>query len=328
MLAWAAELRKASSIYDGTIGSLAHWYFNSDPYRELKPNTQLDYKRHLKPLLDGKSAKLIEDITGADVVRWFKELQEGRSRTTAYTMISVFKAVVSFGAAEGKEECAKLRGMLTAARFKKGERRQSCLTREQVQAFNAAAIEYGRPSMALGLTLQFELGMRQRDVIGEWVRATGADGIRDHENRRWGNGLTGMLFDNNGHMVKRTTKTGSKIEHSIDDHPELAAMVRPILERNRGGPLVINEATGVPYKAAKYREFFRRIARKAGIPDDVWSMDARAGAITEALESGATIEDTRAFVGHTDAKTTRTYNRSVRQQSSRVARRRLERRNE
>ena len=60
--------------------------------------------------------------------------------------------------------------------------------------------------MALGVTLQFELGMQQKDVIGEWVDAPGVDGIRDKKGRRWVNGLTGFHIDAAGGIKKRTTK--------------------------------------------------------------------------------------------------------------------------
>ncbi|MER2251489.1 hypothetical protein ABS772_16340 [Methylorubrum podarium] len=39
-----------------------------------------------------------------------------------------------------------------------------------IVALRAAAHEVGRPSIALAVTLQFDLGLRQKDVIGEWDR--------------------------------------------------------------------------------------------------------------------------------------------------------------
>lgn len=330
MLKWALEQRE-NCRYDGTFLSLWKWYLSAEDsqFRDLRPSTQQSYKAHIKPLLQAKGHLLIEDTCGADVRRWFKELRAaGWSVGTAYLAISVLKAVLGFGASNDKEECAKLRASLSATRFESPSARDSALTYEQLVAFRKAAIEAGRPSMALGLTLQFELGMRQKDVIGEWLVAPGADGIRDAKGRRWGGGLTGMMFDDAGNVRKRTTKTGSRVEHSIEDYPELAALVRPALERSRGGPLVINEVTRLPYVAATYRDYFRQIACKAGIPDDVWCMDARAGAVTEAYESEASTEEAMAFAGHTQAKTSRRYLRRVHKQSSRVAKLRVERRGE
>jgi hypothetical protein len=89
------------------------------------------------------------------------------------------------------------------------------------------------------------------------------------------------------------------------------------------GPLIVDEILGVPYTAEAYRAWFRRIARKAGIPDTVWSMDARAGAITEAWESGAEPAAVMAMATHTQLSTSRRYNRSNVEQISRAARLRI-----
>jgi hypothetical protein len=43
-----------------------------------------------------------------------------------------------------------------------------------------------------------------------------------------------------------------------------------------------------------YARWFRQIARAAGIPDDVWNMDSRAGGATEADEAGAALGISRA----------------------------------
>jgi hypothetical protein len=76
--------------------------------------------------------------------------------------------------------------------------------------------------------------------------APGVDGIRDKKGRRWVNGLTGFHIDAAGGIKKRTTKTGATVEHTIHDYPELAAILAPILERDRWAPLVVNEHTGQP----------------------------------------------------------------------------------
>lgn len=72
----------------------------------------------------------------------------------------------------------------------------------------------------------------------------------------------------------------------------------------RGGPIIINEATGLPYKRRVYAKGFRKVARACGIPDDVWSMDARAGAVSEALDAGAVPLDVMNAAGHTQLATT------------------------
>ena len=66
------------------------------------------------------------------------------------------------------------------------------------------------------------------------------------------------------------------------------SLLFPLLElvphdQRRGA--VVKGEHGLPIRARTYQKRFRKIARAAGIPDEVWSMDARAGAATEALEA-------------------------------------------
>lgn len=44
------------------------------------------------------------------------------------------------------------------------------------------------------------------------------------------------------------------------------------------GPLIICEATGLPWEGEKFRRGWRRIAEMAGVPRSVKNMDSRAGA--------------------------------------------------
>jgi len=61
--------------------------------------------------------------------------------------------------------------------------------------------------------------------------------------------------------------------------------------------------------ARSYGNWFRDIARAAGIPDAVWNMDARAGGATEA---GAALEAIQGALTHTNKVTTLRYLRGRR----------------
>jgi integrase len=88
-------------------------------------------------------------------------------------------------------------------------------------------------------------------------------------------------------------------------------------ELNRG------KSSGRPYAAHAYAREWRTIARNAGIPDNVWNMDARAGAITEAEDAGVDLDIIRGAVGHTQASTTARYSRGAIGKSRTVAAQRL-----
>jgi hypothetical protein len=320
MLEWGSH--DQVSPYTGTLKSLVARYQADpeSPYRDLRHTTQLTYYKHLRLLVRAKGDRRIDHLTGGDIRRWYKEIaQDGTRQSYAYLTVSILKAVIAYGASEGYADCARLRESMSAARFLNGPARTTRMTYAQVCSFRDAAHKIGRASMALGVTLQFECSLRQRDVIGEWIK----DGT---QHGRWQNGLAWSHIGADGILRKKTSKTGASAEHRISDHPDLAAELDRVPLDRRVGPLVVDEKLGLPYTAARYRRWFRQIARTAGIPDDVWNMDTRAGAITEAWESGAEPASVMAMATHTQLTTSRRYNRSNVEQISRAARLRLERR--
>ena len=75
------------------------------------------------------------------------------------------------------------------------------------------------------------------------------------------------------------------------------------------GPIIDSELTGRPWAAPEFRRQWRKIARACGIPDAVFNMDSRAGAITEALEAGLPLDHVRKAATHSDVSTTQRYSR-------------------
>lgn len=327
MLAWAHRgPTRPESIYDGKLSTLVRIYETDEesPYRELQQVTQKTYSKILRLFLIKVEDVYVDQLTGADVKRWFRRMcGERGSIGYASLTISILKSVVSFGVSQGYEDCARLRVQMTATRFKTAPARKERLTYAQVVAFREAAHRLGRPSAALWVTAQYELSLRRRDVIGEWVEdGPGVDGIR-RGRRVWRDGLTWGHIDANGilrKLISKTAKTSAReAVHRIADYPDLLKEIERVPIERRVGPLVINETTGQPYLPEQCRHYFRLIARAAGIPDSVWNMDARAGAVTEAYEAGATTEGAMALAGHTQVATSRGYLRDTLEQSSRVA---------
>lgn len=323
MLTWLSDGGKGRPAhYDGTFGSLVRYYEThpDSPYFELTPRTQRVYSKTMELLMKHKGKRMVAAVDGSDGRRWYKELCETKSQSWAYFTINVLKAVLSFGATKRFKECIQLRAELREAKFKGGRRRTERITFAQVVAFRKAAHEMELGWMALTLTLQF-LGLRRRDVIGEYIRdETAINGIR-RRNKVWRDGLTfdcirgGVLRK----MVSKTEFTSAVTAvHTIADYPDLVEELALIGER-RVGPIVINPRTEMPPTENQCRRAFRKIARRAGIPDSVWNMDARAGANTEAYEAGATEEEAMALLTHTERDTNRGYLRTMEEQSHRAA---------
>ena len=74
-------------------------------------------------------------------------------------------------------------------------------------------------------------------------------------------------------------------------------------------PVIVNEATGMPWTASEYRRKWRIVARYAGLPDNVFNMDSRSGAISEAFEAGVSGERIQKSATHSDIRMTGRYNR-------------------
>jgi aspartate aminotransferase-like enzyme len=87
-------------------------------------------------------------------------------------------------------------------------------------------------------------------------------------------------------------------------------MLIPLLEavphEKRTGAIVKGEKN-LPVRQGPYGRWWRQIARAAGIPDNVWNMDARAGGATEADEAGAALEAIQGALTHSRTSTTLRY---------------------
>lgn len=215
----------------------------------------------------------------------------------------------------------RLKAILDEARFKQPARRRVRLELQHVQTFVAAAIEAGRPSLALGTALQFETGMRQRDVIGEWEPlppGAPATGIVLND-RRWVNGLTWSDIGPDLVISKATTKTGAIVAADLSLCPLVRGLLEAVPAGTRVGPLIIDETAGRPYAEWSYGREWRVVAKAAGIPGHLWNMDARAGAITEAEDAGAELDTIRGAVGHAQASTTARYSRGALGKARKVA---------
>lgn len=333
MLAWSAQRNPLlNRSFNGTFKSLFRLY-QTDPDSsfndKIKPRTRENYAYSLSALEDVIGSCQVERTTGSDTWRWYKMIAARTSPNYARYMITApLKAALHYGVANRVRGCPELSTAMSAIKFPMGGKRQSKLTYDQIEAFCEHAHDLKRHSMALGLSLQFHLMLRQRDVIGEWLedRDNKISGIDNVRNGRWvwNDGLTWAHIDAQGILRKVTSKTQAPVVHDMGKHPTLLIELDLVPLSRRNGPLVINEATGLPYERRQYSDAFRLIARKAGIADTIWSMDARAGAVTEALEAGADPYDTMATTTHTSLKMLMHYNRDNAEKTSRVAKARQE----
>src|SRR5579859_7110704 len=91
----------------------------------------------------------------------------------------MFRTVIYFNAALRNQDCKLLASELEHIKFERGGARQQELTFAHVRAFIRAAREFGEQGkmpaertlhLSIGVAAQFEMGVRQMDVIGEWAK--------------------------------------------------------------------------------------------------------------------------------------------------------------
>lgn len=299
---------------------------------DLRQDTKAFYARYIRMITERVGERSLHKVTGLDIRRWHKGWREKHGVRSAYACIQTLRRIVGFGcelAERDDDPCLRLASVLAEMEFEAPKGRDKRATHQHVAAFRPVAIKAGRASIALAVTLQFDLGMRQKDIIGEWVAADGSRaGIVDGD-KRWQWGLTWDQIDADWILRKPTSKSnGNEVaEHDLKLYPDALALLQAVPKERRIGPVIIDEHGGRPWRRPTFSREFRRLATKSGWPADVWNMDSRAGAVSEAFEAGADAADVMKAATHTQMSTTMGYNRGGVVQSSRVAELRMARRN-
>ena len=328
MKAWASG-HKQPKHFDGTILSLSHRYQTDEasPFRQHKWNWRDRETRILKIIEAAFGQRSLAALTNNDFKRWYDVAKEPKVAGAperidrAVKIMKLLRQMLSFGVAAELPHCARLCAILEKMRFKGPARRRVKLELHHVEDFIPKAIEMGRLSLALGTALQFETMMRQRDVIGEWEPLGDTDrslGIVLNGNR-WVNGLTWADIPPTMILSKATTKTGAIVVADLKLCPLVMQVLATVPTDKRVGPMIIDEKSGRPYAEDAYAREWRTVARAAGIPDAVKNMDARAGAISEADDALAPLDEIRSTAGHSQASTTIRYVRGSAGKSKHVA---------
>ena len=105
--------------------------------------------------------------------------------------MDTLRRMVAFGVILGYADCTRADVILGKLRFPTPPARRSRMTFDQVTLICATAHAMGLGSIALATVLQFELSLRQKDVIGEWEPAPLSEGGIIHRDTRWVSGLNG-----------------------------------------------------------------------------------------------------------------------------------------
>jgi hypothetical protein len=342
--------------YDGTVHSACEIYQRHplSPFKSVKANTRKTYTDSLKVIQSTVGKRVVRNLTTFDCQHWYEQWRKpvvvtdadgnevvGPERVDrAHNAIAMFRTVVRFCAKLKPKhrfaDCAAIAADLEKERFEKGGSREQEMTLVYARAFIDKALELGRKdvvpwkralSMAIGVAAQFELLLRQKDIIGE--RPKTADDLEKARRRGatvvpcGGKTWVGYFtWENIGgwRWLMKTSK--SKYRATADFDLTIYGLLMPLLEmvphNERAGAIVKGEHDW-PVEERSYRKWFRQIARAANIPDEVWNMDTRAGGATEADEAGAPIRDISQSMTHADERITGIYIRRRARSIRRVA---------
>lgn len=226
----------------------------------------------------GAEKRILTALRLADFRRWYDEAKKAGAADRmrkAHGVIAMLRRLLSYGVMAESAEGARLKAILDEARFKQPRRRRVRLELQHVDAFIAKAIEHGRWSLAFGTALQFKVGIRQKDVIGEWEpvpegwEPTGIllKSRKGKRIRRRVNGLTWSDLGGGTAFVKETTKTRALVAHDLSLMPLAVVLLDLLPAEARIGPIIVDEtAGGRRYAEFAYGRDWRMIARLAGIP--------------------------------------------------------------
>jgi hypothetical protein len=333
--AWLAERETAEpqltrTRYDGSMGAACRIYQEHplSPFHGVKHTTAKFYVTCLKRIEATVGARLVRNVTLIDVKHWYAqwrkpEVAGGAERIDrAHDTVAMVRTVIYFMAALRHQDCIVLKGDLDGVKFEKGGAREEELTYAQATTFIRTALELGDKAimpawraryMAIGVAAQFELLLRQKDIIGEWA-PKGANrklpkgiSVLERGTESWAGFFT---WEHIPGWRWRMKTSKSKYRAASDFDLTRYGLLFPLLEsvphELRVGAVVKGEHD-LPVRERSYGNWFRQIARAAAIPDNVWNMDSRAGGATEAYDAGAAIAEIQGALTHTDENTTVRY---------------------
>jgi hypothetical protein len=353
--------RDPNSLFDGTINGLCEVYqkHRRSPFQKVRHDSQKQYAGHIAGIKAAIGKVRVKHVTFEDISDWqeqFADDGEGGKpmKARAAEMIGLLKRIFIFGAlvlpklAGCHDVCdiftKMAEGHLMGSSIR---RRKEYMTAAQARLLRIRAHEKGYHSIALEQALAFELGVRQKDVIGEWIPRSWP-GVTDvYEGpSKWLMGIRWEEIDQNLVLTHRLSKSlrgknavmdadaGKVKAWDLHDYPmimdELSCLVgKPEFARAdlpTSGPLITCEATGRPWHRTRFKKKWRDVARAAGLPDNLQNRDSRPGAATEAKLAGAVRDDIQRQLGHSKGETTEIYLREELEENRKLAQLRAEKR--
>lgn len=157
-----------------TVAELTQHYRTDQqsPLHSLRFKTRENYDNLMRRIERDLGSEPIASLNEERLLRAYDGWSLGGKRLSiAHSIVTMLRILATYGVTELKNrDCRELKLTLHDMRFDRPAPRESeGLTPEQVRAIIAKANEMGMHSIALAQAFQFDFGLRQKDVIGEWV---------------------------------------------------------------------------------------------------------------------------------------------------------------
>lgn len=316
-------------------------HYKADPestWHSLRYHVRQGHEHLMRRLVEAYGNLDLSEIDTRDLKGWHRLWTEGGKIATGSAFMGKLRTLMTHGAlllpnGAARDHCRRIKGLLKDLRFAHSPPRTSWLTADQCTAIRERARDVGWYSIALAQAMQFELLLRQRDIIGEYVPIS-EPGVSDVVHPEHGKWLRGIRWSEIGEdlILRHVT---SKRQKELIVNLQLAPMVMSELKHTidlygrlpQTGPVITYEGTAMPYLASEYRRKWRIIADDCGVPKGVFNMDSRSGGISEATDAGADIEHVRHAATHSDISMTQRYSRSAEAKIAQVMQQRVAHRN-
>lgn len=313
-------------------------------FRRIKEKSRRSYEQNCRAIQAAKGRVPLKAITGPDLLRWHDEFghpeavlgADGQQVMDAWSnpvtapehpqrqrhMIVMLRILAKHAILIDAPDAGRLRNLLSEIEFPVPKARDVAAHREQIEAFVVQAEKDGYLSQAITTLAQFELIERRIHIIGYW-EGRGRD-------KTWRPGWEWANIDWRGpnatwRIRYFQTKVGLVLrEFELTTVPALLRLLQAVPEAERWGAVVKaerikNKAQRLPWNERHYAEVWREIARRAGIPDSICSMDMRASGATEADATlGVSDRALKDAGGWKDTKTSDRYRRDKQRNAGEV----------
>jgi hypothetical protein len=271
----AALSASASSTL--SIEDLAKQYLTDprSPYKKLRPASQGLYKRKIARIVRDCGNEKVGALTARKINNLHAHWSQGDKIAGSHGLVTMLRGLARFGMDELEEaDCKNLAVTLHGLYFPNVKPREERLTAAQADAIRAEAHKRELPSIAIAQAFQFDCGLMQKDVIGEWVPLSDpapSDIIRESE--KWVRGLRWNEIDDD--LVLRHPSAGKLIERQLAKLPMVRAELHRLGARPKSGPIVAYERSGRPYLENQFRLEWRAIADAVGVSKKIRNADSR-----------------------------------------------------